>query len=241
MTNKNSIIINYLIPFAFIITGLILSTLIKLDNLKYYIFTFMLFIVIGASIYLAEIFINEIKPSNELKKGIESLLSGEVKNSNFLNLKSILKLESMSNEMWIYAYNLEWEMGDSALVDVVYKNLEKGKKYIYIVPDTDRVRARVKILEERYKNIKNNSANIQFFFRKENSKLIQFGITIYNPSICTHGSKMKPVVVFFPHFKSIQSSIESDKFYFIMGNDTFEIQEGFLEALDKIERGVKVK
>lgn len=154
----------------------------------------------------------------------------------FIDLDEVMAVESLSNEIWIYAYNLAWESESSKLPDLVLENLERGAKYRYIVPNNKQVTIRVNALRLKYSEVKNNNQLIKFRNRQRDLKLVQFGIAIYNPSILSGGSRSIDdcVVVFFPHYQSFGPS-KSPLFITMKGQSTVEIQEGFIELWDETE------
>lgn len=232
MENRK-IVLHYILPILIFTMQTVISLLFTPNKIIFFIMAILLFLLIGVSIFFAEIYINEIIPKNIVKKKAKNLLSEKSNNFKLINYNTVLEIEKESEEMWIYAYDLAWESKDNELTDVVYNNLKRGKKYIYIVPDTENVRDRVKALLERYGEISNKDASIEFLFRKDSNKLVQFGFTIYNP-IYHKKRKSKPIVVFFPHYKLTDETKDTDKFYILKGKETFELQEGFWHYKEKI-------
>jgi len=149
--------------------------------------------------------------------------------SNVLNIYEVYEIESFSKEIWIFAKNLEYEMTDNELTELVLSNLKKGCIYYYLVPDTQKIRQRVKNLLIKFKKEKIPRENIQFRFKERSLLMSYFGITIYNPTIANKvNSNLDPTVVFFPDSKVISS--KNDRvFVSIFGQETISVQEDYIE------------
>jgi hypothetical protein len=153
--------------------------------------------------------------------------------ANVLSLEEVLAIETAAEEVWIYAYDLAWEGEDSVFPNVVLNNLKRGVKYRYIVPNNKQIHLRVNNLRHKYGGVKNVSQLIRFRSRPRDLKLVQFGMTIYNPSVLNRNARTDCVAVFFPHYNFYGPQNSSAPFITIRGQSTVEIQEGFLELWDE--------
>jgi hypothetical protein len=147
--------------------------------------------------------------------------------SNVLNFTEVCEIEKSSKEIWIFAKNLEYEMTDNDLTAIVLDKLKNGCIYFYLVPDTPKIRQRVKTLLIKFKkaNIPNNK--IQFRFKEQDLLMSFFGITIYNPTVNSQfQSALDPTVIFFPDKKHLNDR-EDRMFITIFGKETIPVQEDF--------------
>jgi hypothetical protein len=119
----------------------------------------------------------------------------------------------------------------------VRENLERGVRYRYIVSPDPRVLGRVRRLQEKYREVAKVRDLIEFRMRAVDVKLrlVQFGITIYNPSISSAGRPIAEcLAAFFPHYKSFGPE-GGAVFVSLRADETLELQEGFSDLWDECE------
>ena len=249
MKFQENIINSYLIPILaavlIIVVGIVISVLLVEINWLNFILAALLFIIIGVAIFLANVYqirLNRLHSVDERYELLRSVFfsgaysSNNTSHTNVLSFDDVLKLEQNASEVWIYAYNLHWEMDDNPLTEMVYENFQRGVKYLYIVPDNREVRARVQALYNRYSKIRRYKSLIEFRARPANLKLVPFGVVIYNPTINKGVDKSNEcVVVFFPHFDSIQTYEDSQVFLSITGRQTQELEVQFKALWDELQ------
>lgn len=184
-------IVTYLIP---IVVGLLLAAfgylhgLLKIDSI---LFAMVLIFVIGLSIFLSELLLTRTSRLVEREQNFAFLSKvlfrhQTVETQQVLSFEEVLALEQTASAVWVYAYDMKWEDGNSALPDVVCDNLKRGTPYRYIVPNSSKVAVRVQALLAKYSAFPDRDALIQFRTRTHELKLVQFGITIYNPALTSH-------------------------------------------------------
>lgn len=231
--DKSNIFKQIALTIALIVVSALFSIMVTATNIEFFLLAVILFIIIGITSYLMCSYFYKTIYELKTKIYIEKVLNPNERNYQFIDYDSILEIEQEAKEVWVYAYDLEWEMKDNPLTDIVYSNLKKGKKYTYIVPDVDNVRWRVEALKKRYAKIRNSKSSIDFHFREEDNKLVQFGFAIFNPSLLKKHAH-NTSIVFYPHFKAIDETESFDKFYCISGKETLEIEEAFYGLLSKL-------
>lgn len=168
---------------------------------------------------------------------LAKVLPGSPDGGGLLRLEQLIAVEQTCSEAWVYAYDLAWETEGTGLPDVVRGNLERGVRYRYIVPPEKVVLGRVRRLQENCREVENAKDLIEFRVRPpdENLRLLQFGITIYNPSI---SSPLRPLeqclAAFFPHYKSFGPE-GGAVFVSLRGGETHQLQEGFIDLWTECE------
>jgi nucleoside 2-deoxyribosyltransferase len=91
----------------------------------------------------------------------------------------VTEYEDNAEEIWIATTKLDKDIKDPEIKDVVRKNLENGKKYIYFIPKTTHVNRNIGIFKKEFKDYHN-----QYHFvilPKESIPLFE-EIAIYNPN-----------------------------------------------------------
>ena len=240
---KDHIIGSYLIPILssilVIITGILLSNLMAQINSLYFILACCLFLVIGVSIFLGEVYRSNLVSQssaqdhehNELVR-IDKLSANT---SAISDLEKIVDFEGTAREIWILGYDLSWEIENSQLCEKVANNLKNGVKYRYLLPDYPKLRNRAKLLLDRVVDGETDPAktNIEIKFQKTRIRLLQFGAAIYDPDINKrpHGTSPKCVVAFFPRYESVTSE-SSQRILVLAGNQTTSIQEDYIWLWD---------
>ena len=235
MSDNRGMLYSYLLPVLLSLALLVTSVLLGVVNLTNLLSAAILFLIIGFSIFLAELVIGRLSRGTERQETytlISNLLLRNRANeiAHVLSEDEVFAIETAADEVWIYAYNLAWEGEDSVFPGIVSNNLKRGVKYRYIVPNNKEVHLRVNTLRNKHSSVKNASRLVRFRSRMRDLKLVQFGITIYNPSILDPGAKTDCIVVFFPHYDFYGPKNRNEApFITIKGQSTVEIQEGFLE------------
>jgi hypothetical protein len=237
MFKQNEQLINtYLVPLLIGAILLIISFLIGLSNFQSVFLAGLLFVVIGISIFLSEILLTKTTRINE-RKDHYSFLSNllfrhyAAGSCQLLTLGEMVALEAAAEEVWIYAHDLRWEQ-DNNVIEIVIKNFQRGAKYRYLVPKDPSVLIRVDALLSQYAKIRNVDNLVIFRTRGSDSKMLRFGVVIYNPSVLGSNPRGHDecVVVFIPHYSPLTSnSREIGPYFSIRGSATAEIQECFIE------------
>lgn len=138
--------------------------------------------------------------------------------------EDVLQLERAAHgHIWVYAYDLSWEKEEDSFTDVVRSNMSRGVRYRYLVPPGNRMLVRIRDIIRRYSDIDGVENLLEFRIRPDTNRLVQFGITIYDPEPTTDG---QPVAVFFPHFSTAH---DARWFPYMAGNSVIDVAEGFSE------------
>lgn len=233
-----NVINSYLMPILssilVIITGVILSMLMAQISYRYFILACCLFLIIGVSIFLGEVYrsnLIERTKSEDDPNQIVRLDKLAANTSAVSNLEKIVDFEGQAHEIWILGYDLSWEIENHQLWNKVANNLKKGVKYRYLLQDTGKLRSRAKILLDRLTDGEEDlgASNLEVRFQKTRIRLLQFGVTIYDPEINkrTRTSPGTCVVAFFPRYESVTSE-SSQRILLLAGNQTTTIQEDFV-------------
>jgi len=231
-------IFSYLIP---VVVGVLLAAigylygLLKIESI---VFSTLLIFAICLTVFLSELLLTRTTRIIEREQNFTFLSrvlfrQQAVGTRHHLSMDEVIALEQTASAVWIYAYDMKWEDGNSTLPDIVQKNLQRGVAYQYIVPNSTKVSVRVQALLAKHAKVRNCDTLIKFRTREHELKLIQFGITIYNPTIASHDHQraQECVVVFFPHYEGLGTSTpDVRQFLALRGAATVEIQEGFMEA-----------
>lgn len=235
---KDHILNSYLMPILssilVIITGILLSNLMTQISSLYFILACCLFIIIGISIFLGEVYrSNLIDRSTVQDKDKHEVMNLDklANNSAISSLEKIVDFEGQAKEVWILGYNLSWEIENPDLFEKVSSNLKNGVKYRYLLPDSPKLRNRAKILLERLVDGETDPTkkNIEIKFQQTRIKLLQFGVCIYDPSITKHPSKSSAtcIVAFFPHYEAVTSE-SAQRILVLAGSQTTSIQEDYV-------------
>jgi hypothetical protein len=239
MEHDDTLFRNYLLPVLLTVLLLVASVLIGRLNLTSLMLASILFGVVGLCVFSAELLISKASRRNEQRNAytfITSLLTkgrGEAA-SCILTLQEVLAIEAAASEVWVYAYDLSWEDENSPFPELVKSNLLRGVRYRYLVPNTASVSIRVNHLQRKHSAKPALGRLINFRSRPREQRLVQFGITIYNPSLLSGDTRAlsESVVVFFPHYK-LCGPTNSPLFITLRGQPTIEVQEGFCELWDE--------
>jgi hypothetical protein len=235
---REHVVNSYLMPILssilVITAGILLSNLMTQINYLYFILACCLFLVIGISIFLGEVYRSNLVGQTTLRdnnqEGVRSI-DKLANNSAISNLEKIVDFEGHAKEIWILGYDLSWEIENPTLCEKVSTNLKKGVKYRYLLPDTPKLRNRAKILLQRVIGEETDPAktNIEIKFQKTRIRLLQFGVCIYDPDIKNRPSETsaKCIVAFFPRYEVVTSE-SSQRILVLAGNQTTSIQEDFL-------------
>jgi hypothetical protein len=238
MTRDESLFNNYFLPLLVTVLLIITSLLVDLLRLTNFLIAASLFLIIGLCVFSAEMLIARGTRRAERQNAytfITSLLFRERSQvgSAMLTLDEVLAIETVADEVWSYAYDLGWEDDNSPFPKVVNSNLGRGVRYRYIVPNTKNALIKVEHLQQLHAGAGGNE-RLFFRSRQREQKLLQFGITIYNPSL--QSTKARPIsetiVVFFPHYQFFGPS-ENALFLTLRGRASLQILEGFCEVWDE--------
>lgn len=234
--DANEILRNYVLPLFLTILLIVTALLMGLLNLTNVVLASVLFVMVGLCVFSAELLVSKIGRIQERRNAFSLLSSVLVRDrpaasSGLLTLDDVIALESASEEVWIYAFDMAWEDETSPLPSAVRANLLRGVRYRYVVPDTGAVRVRVDNLRHRYAGVPNLSTLLSYRTRKREEKLIQFGVAIYNPSLLSGGRRAPGdvVVVFFPHYNFCGPG-GGAAFVTMRGESTVQVQEAFVEV-----------
>jgi len=225
---------SYVLPLLLTILLIVASVLLGLLKLTNVVLAGFLFAIIGLGVFSAELLISKSIRNEEKQNAYAFITNMLVRErsqsaSTILTLDEVVAIEAAADEVWIYAYDLEWEGEDSPLPDLVNANLLRGVKYRYIVPNTKNALIRIEHLQHKYATAA-GLRSISFRIRQREQKLVQFGIAIYNPFVLTDSRRPvgESVVVFFPHYQLFGPKGDS-LFITLRGRPTTEVQEGFCE------------
>lgn len=215
---------------------MVTSLLMGLLNLKNVVLASVLFLTVGLCVFSAELLVSKVGRIQERRNTFTLLSAVLVRDrtaasSGLLTLEDVIALESASEEVWIYAFDMAWEDETSPIPAMVRANLARGVRYRYVVPDTAAVRVRVDNLRHRYTGVPNLSTLLSYRARNREEKLIQFGVAIYNPSLLSGGRRAPAdvVVVFFPHY-NLCGPGGGAAFVTLRGESTVQVQEAFVEV-----------
>jgi hypothetical protein len=244
LTVTNDHIVNsYLMPILssilVIVTGVLLSYLMVQINYLYFILACCLFLIIGVSIFLGEVYRSNLVSQHSVQDGEhEELVRLDKLSANtsaISDLEKIVDFEGSAKEIWILGYDLSWEIENAQLCEKVANNLKNGVKYRYLLQDNAKLRNRAKILLERVVDGETDPSktNIEIRFQKTRIRLLQFGVTVYDPEINKRPrvAAHRCVVAFFPRYESVTSE-SSQRILILAGNQTTSIQEDYLWLWD---------
>jgi len=106
--------------------------------------------------------------------------SKRYKNYSF-TVDTILEFELKSNEIWIVTKNLHYDIKHHNYIKAIKENLGNGKKYRYIVQESDSFIEEISIYKETY-NLNDSQINNMFrIFPKNNMLGLLRTTVIYNP------------------------------------------------------------
>ncbi len=245
MLEKNAVLYGLLIQILASVFLLVISVLIGYNNFQNVALAIGLFISIGIWIFLfeyllvREIRMVETRAAYAARQSSYTFLTNllfrdrVVSSNQVLTLKETLAIEAQADEVWIYAYDLRWENNSTHIPDVVLANLKRGVHYRYIVPP--QIKLRVDDLRAKYSSIPDCDDIIKFRARREEVKLVQFGIALINPFLMKRGDREVDncVAIFYPRFSATAlQSPEFDHYLCYRGATTIELQEAFLQLWD---------
>jgi len=245
-------IYKYVLPIAFATLTLLVSYLIGVSKLENVLGAAALMLTIGVSIFLSEMLLG-ITSRMEERKAAYSFLSKLLfqgrasptsSSTNLLTLEEAMALEAAADEVWIYAYDLKWEDGNSTIPDVVLGNLQRGAKYRYIVPNSLDADIRVRSLRARYSAVRDRDKCIEFRKRSNEERIIEFGIAIYNPTIERRQRRndAECIVILFPHFSGVgPASRGSSSLLAFGGEATIDFQVGYLGMWRSLPAGASAQ
>lgn len=163
--------------------------------------------------------------------------------NGILSETEVLAIEACAKEIWVYAYDLNWEGPNSPFANVVRANLDGGVRYRYLVPEVPEILLRVEQIESSLSRAQRSSDLVRFrTAERVSAVMLQISVTIYNPTLFRHAhrdpSDPQPadtVVVLFPHLRKYTSLAETATLPFlaIRGPATERFQEEFVTQWDQ--------
>jgi hypothetical protein len=167
-------------------------------------------------------------------------------NAAVLTESDVLGLESAAHEVWIYAYDLNYERFDksrSSFTNAVATNLQRGVSYVYLVPNSPEIIHRAQRMNDYLSQYATHSKQLRFHVASIPPLFNQFSVTLYNPDTTISSrpnddeDSCSTIAVFFPHANEFASVSVSIPFLAVRDNKALEIQEKF-EALLINSRGL---
>ena len=155
--------------------------------------------------------------------------------SGLLHTQDVLAIESVAEEVWVYAYDLAWEEDEnSPFTRIVKENLTRGVSYRYLIPDLPEVIERAKQIRARLSLTPRTRGRFEVRSHSRERAVTQFGLSIYNPSWqIEKSSSLRPqsdsVAVYYPHFDEVQESMAAtaNVFFSVRGKASNRLQEAF--------------
>ena len=225
---KSDVVQNYLIPLGLAIAILALSQLLNLVHIQ------NLLIAAGlCGTVLGLLFLGQYAAFRSLRVqerdalfGILSTItfsgSRSVPMSGVITQSDVLGIESTSREVWIYAYDLNFEQFDrnrSPFTNAVVTNLEKGILYRYLLPSSDKLIIRAERLRNYLSQFTSSADQLQFRVTGTPPQFNQMAIALYNPDTVEgnrrDNDESGTVAVFFPHAEDFAGADAGQKTPFI--------------------------
>ena len=129
-------------------------------------------------------------------------------NSAVLSESDVLGIESAAREVWIYAYDLNYERFDrsrSPFTNAVVTNLQHGVRYVYLIPNSPEVTHRAERMRGYLSQFAAASSQLDFRVTSSPPVFNQFSVTIYNPDTIPGSADEdddnvgSTIAVYFPH------------------------------------------
>jgi hypothetical protein len=243
------VIQSYIIPIVLAIVILAISQLINLVSVSNLLEACGLCAVVISGLFVGQYVAFKALRLQERDAlyGILSVVSfsgsSHIPTSGVLAQGDILGMESSAHEVWVYAYDLNYEnfdRGRSVFTNAVVVNLTRGVRYKYLVPDSPEIIRRAERMQEYLRRFAASAKQLEFRVASSPPLFNQFGVTLYNPdnvesisSPQTDGKDCDTVAVFFPHAKDFEAEgiQEFTPFIAVRNGKAMEIQEKFEDML----------
>lgn len=228
----------YVLPISLAVVVLALSELLNLVSISHILEACALCTVVICGLFIGQYFAFKALRVQERDAlyGILSVIgfshSNNVPGSGILSESDVLGLESAAHEVWVYAYDLNYERfdhGRSPFTNAVVVNLARGVKYRYLIPDTpDMVRRAERMLNYLHQ-YEIRRGQVEFLIVATPSAFNQFGVTLYNPNLVDvdDDDDCATIAVYFPHAKDLEvvNDRSSIPFIAIREGGALKIQE----------------
>lgn len=249
---QQDIIQNYVLPLGLAIVILAVSQLINLVSISNLLEGCALVAVIIIGLFIGQyvafraLRVQERDALYGILSTISFSRSHHLPLSGVLTEKDVLGLESTARQVWVYAYDLNYERYDknrSPFTNAVITNLVKGVRYIYLIPDASEIVGRAQRMRDYLQQYATSSKQLEFRVASSPPLFNQFSVTLYNPDTVDGVKVGEPsdddnssmtIAVFFPHAKDFEAAGQGESVPFISVREprALEVQEKF-EAMLK--------
>ncbi len=242
-----NIIQTYILPIVLAIVILAVSQLITLVSISNILEASGLVAVVIIGLFIGQyvafktLRIQERDALYGILSVISSSGTGKIATSAALTQSDVLGLESCAHEVWVYAYDLNYERFDrsqSPFTNAVVTNLARGVKYIYVIPNSPEIILRARRMYSYFHQYAKASKQLVFHIANIPPIFNQFSVTLYNPDNIKPAdadvSETATIAVFFPHAKDAARSSDTDytvPFIAVRESRALEIQEQFEAVL----------
>lgn len=258
--SQQDVIQNYVLPLALAIVILAVSQLLNLVNTSNLLEACGLVAIVIIGLFIGQyVAFRALRiQERDVLYGVLSTISFSRSNnlplSGVLTEKDVLGLESTARQVWVFAYDLNYERYDknrSPFTNAVATNLSRGVRYIYLIPDAPEIIGRAERMRDYLRQYATSPKQLEFRIACSPPLFNQFSVTLYNPDAVDGADPGEPsgeengamtIAVFFPHAKDFEEADQSASVPFIGVREprSLEIQEKF-EVLLKESKALRVK
>jgi hypothetical protein len=240
---SQDLFLTYILPIALAVMVLALSQLLNLVKISNLLEACALCGIVICGLFIGQYFAFKTLRLHERDTlyGILTVISfsrsHHVPNSGILSERDVLGIESTAREVWVYAYDLNYErfdQGRSPFTNAVVVNLTRGVKYRYLIPDTPDIVRRAGRMCDYLRQYETWSGQVEFLIVTTPPTFNQFGVTLYNPNQVNADDDYSTIAVYFPHAKDFQSVTDPRLVPFIAVREVgaLEIQEELEKILE---------
>lgn len=245
---QQQLVLSYIVPLVLTIVILAISQLLNLVKLTHLLEACGLCAVVIVGLFIGQYvaFKTLRMQERDALYGILSTISfssGHYSpNAAVLTESEVLSIESAAHEVWIYAYDLEYERfdrGRSPFTNAVAANLQREARYVYLIPSSSEVINRACRMSEYLAQFVKGSKQLEFRVSSIAPQFNNFSVTLYNPDTTLRrpsdtGSDQdcNTIAIFFPHAKHFVSTGVPTPFLAVRDRNALDIQEK-LESLLK--------
>jgi hypothetical protein len=238
---------NYVVPIVLAIVILAISQLFNLVKIANLVEACVLCATVISGLFVGQyVAFRALRvQERDALYGILSTISftgpSHMATSRVLVEADILRMESAAHEVWIYAYDLNYENFDrsrSPFTNAVVTNLKNNIKYKYLIPDSPEIIRRAERMQDYLRRFTKSEKQLEFRVAASPPLFNQFAVTLYNPDNVAGAPSGRDdvgatVAVFFPHANSFGTESGGDVTPFIAVRDgkAMDIQEKFESML----------
>ena len=240
---------NYIVPLVLAIVILAVSQLINLVNVSNLLEACGLCAIVISGLFVGQYIAFKALRLQERDAlyGILSIISfsgaTHIPTSGVLAQGDVLGMESAAHEVWVYAYDLNYENFDrsrSIFTNAVVNNLSRGVRYKYLIPNSPEIIRRAERMQDYLRRFTASASQLEFRVTDIPPLFNQLGVTLYNPDNVegsspprTNDDTCATVAVFFPHANTFgtEQGEGVTPFMAMRNGKAMEIQEKFENML----------